>query len=278
MGERVTERLGDAGRWGEPVRLSNPVNKKLPLMRTSVIPALLDVVRRNSNVGEKDLRFFELGKVFRKTAGGYEEGWVLAGVLAGDAERVRWDAESRQIDFFDGKGILQALMEALDIDTPRACCYDGPLFEWGSVLSAGERSLGVYGMLSGEILSAWELDGPVFAFEVDLDLLVELLPEYRSYSEPPRFPRVRRDVALVLDENVAAGEVIDAVEESGEPLLTDVHVFDVYRGEQLGKNKKSLALSLTYMSSERTLTDSEVDGPHGRIVERLRETFGATLR
>lgn len=278
MGESVSERLGDAERWAEPVRLSNPVNKKLPLLRTSVIPALLDVARRNSNVGEKDLRFFELGKVFRRTADGHHESWVLAGILAGNAERVRWDASPRQIDFFDGKGVLQALTEALDIDTPRACCYDGPLFEWGSELSVGDRSLGVFGTLSKETLKAWELDGPVFAFEIDLDLLVELLPERRAYREPPRFPRARRDAALVLDEGVAAGDVLEEVRASEEPLLTDVQVFDVYRGEQLGGGKKSLALGLTYMSEERTLTDAEVDEAHTRIVERLEERFGASLR
>jgi phenylalanyl-tRNA synthetase beta chain len=278
MSEKVSERLGDAAGPGEPVRLSNPVNKQLPLMRTSALPALLDVVRHNSNVGEKDLRLFEIGKVFRKIGDVYSESWVLAGALTGQAERLRWDAPARQMDFFDGKGVLQALAEALHIDSPGACCYDGQLFEVGAKLTVAGEELGIFGTLSRKVLDAWELDAPVFAFEIDLDRLVALCPDHRTYREMSRFPPARRDAALVLDESVAAGDVLSEIESAGEAILADARIFDVYRGEQLGTGKKSLALSLTYMSSERTLTDAEVDEAHSRIVGRLEAKLGASLR
>ncbi|MBN2564297.1 MAG: phenylalanine--tRNA ligase subunit beta [Candidatus Eisenbacteria bacterium] len=278
MSEKVAHRLGDTCRLAEPVRLSNPVNKEMPLLRTSALPALLDVVRHNRNVGEKDIRVFEIGKVFRKTATGYDEGWVAAGAITGQAERQRWDAPPRGIDFFDGKGVVRALTETLDIDTSETSCYDSALFDAGGGLRAAGGDLGIFGMLSRKVLDAWELDDPVFAFEIDLDRLVLLCPEHGVFEELARYPRSRRDAALVLDEQVAAGDVSSAIESAGEPLLVDVQVFDVYRGDQLGQGKKSLALSFTYMSREKTLTDTEVDEAHSRIVGLLVSRFGASLR
>jgi phenylalanyl-tRNA synthetase beta chain len=278
MGEEVAGRLGDGDRLGEPVRLANPVNKQLPLLRTSVLPALLDVVRHNINVGEKDVRLFEIGRVFRKGGDTFTESWVLAGALTGAAERLRWDTSPRDVDFFDGKGVLEAMMEALGVDRSGGCCYDGRLFEPGAKLTAAGTELGVFGMLSRKVREAWELDATVFAFELDLERLVDVCPEQRTYREMNRFPAARRDAALVLDESVAAGDVLTEIESAGEEILADARIFDVYRGEQLGAGKKSLALSLTYMSDERTLTDAEVDEAHSRIVGRLEARLGASLR
>jgi len=280
MSPRAIERLGGPSVWGEPIELSNPFNKELPLMRTAVLPSLLDVVRRNRNVGERDLRLFEIGKVFTKEGKGYGERWVLAGAMTGAAARHVWGSESRSVDFFDGKGALWALAEALDVDTPEVACYDGELLEKGacSGLTVGGAELGPFGMLSKKVLSAWEMTDPVFVFEIDLDGLCGHLRGAGAYEELPRYPKSRRDVALVVDERTAAGDVLGAVRGMQEPLLVDVRVFDVFRGEQLPSGKKSLAFGMTYMSRERTLKDEEVDGAHTRIVEHLMGAFDATVR
>jgi phenylalanyl-tRNA synthetase beta chain len=279
MSPRAIDRLGGSAVWGEPIELANPVNKEMPLMRTSVLPSLLDVVRRNRNVGENDLRLFEIGKVFRKKGGGHEERWVLAGAITGAAARHVWGSESRSVDFFDGKGALWGLAEGLDIDTPEVACYDGELLEAGacSGLTVSGAELGFFGMLDRRVLSALELTAPVFVFEIDLDGLCGLLSS-GTYEELPRYPKSRRDVALVVDERSVAGDVLAAVREMKEPLLVDVRIFDVFRGEQLPEGKKSLAFGMTYMSRERTLTDEEVDGAHTRIVDHLKDSFDATVR
>jgi phenylalanyl-tRNA synthetase beta chain len=280
MSPRVIEQLGGSAAWGEPIELANPVNKEMPLMRTAVLPSLLDVVRRNRNVGESDLRLFEIGKVFTRDGAKFVERWVLAGAMTGSAARPVWGSESRPVDFFDGKGVLWALAEALDIDTPEVACYDGELLETGacSGLTVAGTELGFFGMLGKRVLSALELTAPVFVFEVGLDGLCGLLTAAGTYEELPRFPKSRRDVALVVDERSAAGDVLAAVREMQEPLLVDVRVFDVFRGEQLPDGKKSLAFGMTYMSLERTLTDEEVDGAHTRIVEHLKGKFDAAVR
>ena len=280
MSESAIGRLGGSGGQGQPIELSNPVNKEMPFMRTAIMPSLLDVVRRNRNVGEKDLRIVELGKVFWKDGDGLGERWALAGALTGLAGRHSWGETPRPVDFFDGKGVLWALAEALDIDTPETACYDGQLLDAGASAGFSVRGegFGFFGMLSKKVLAAWELPDPVFVFEIDLDRLCGFIPTAAEFKELPRYPKARRDVALVVGERSAAGDVLAAVEGLGEPLLLDVQVFDIYVGKQLPPGKKSLGFGLTYMSRERTLTDEEVDEAHSRIVNYLTKEFDAALR
>lgn len=265
---------------GDAVELANPVNKEVPLLRTSMIPGLLDVLVRNRNIGERDVRIFEIGKVFEKASGGEGERWHLAGALTGDSSRRSWDREPEKVDYYDGKGILWGLMEALDIDSQKGACYDIPFLSKGAGarLSVGGREVGIFGMLSREAVEAWDLEGQVFAFELDLGALLESGATAGRFKTLPRYPKVRRDVALVVAEETEAGDVLAAIGGLGEKLLVDVEVFDVYRGTQLAPGSKSIAFSLTYMSNERTLTDGEVDEAHGRVVDHLLEAFRATLR
>jgi phenylalanyl-tRNA synthetase beta chain len=276
---KAHERLRSAGE-GDPIELANPVNKEMPLLRTSLLPGILEVVRHNSNVGERDIRIFEIGKAFSRADGAHRERWMLAGALSGQAERASWGREGREVDFYDGKGLLWALAEAVCIDSPEVACYDGPLIDGGAAarMTAGGRDVGRFGMLSGEAREAWGLPQSVFVFELELDEIGSLCTATEAYAGIPRYPRVRRDLALVVDEETPAGEVMREVRDLGEPLLTEVDVFDIYRGKQLPAGKKSLGFSLTYMSGERTLTDEEVDEIEKRIVACLVERFNASLR
>jgi len=273
------DRLRTGGE-GEAIELANPVNKEMPLLRTSLLPAMLEVVRHNTNVGERDIRIFEIGKAFSRVNGAHQERWMLAGALSGRAERASWDREEREIDFYDGKGVLWALAEAVGIDSPEATCYDGPLIDGGAAarMTAGGRDLGRFGMLSGDACEAWDLPESVFVFELELDEIGSLCTTTGAFAGIPRYPRVRRDLAIVVDEGTPAGDVMREVWDLGEALLTEIDVFDIYRGKQLSPGKKSLGFSLTYMSGERTLTDEEVDEVEKRIVARLVERFDASLR
>ncbi|MBM3307088.1 MAG: phenylalanine--tRNA ligase subunit beta [Candidatus Eisenbacteria bacterium] len=275
----VLERVG-ADPAAAPT-LSNPINRDAPLLRPTAVPGLLDVVRTNWNVGEKDVRVFEIAKVFSRQGTATAEAWSLAGAMTGRAGRPAWDGQSRSTDFFDGKGALWALGEALGVDSLGMRCYDGrPLFDRaeGAVLSAGGREIGHLGMISRGVLDAWDLEQPVFVFELSLDELARGCRLVGKHERLPRYPKVRRDVALILDDGTPAAGVLDVVGGHGEALLQSVEVFDLYRGSQLPAGKKSLGLSLTYMSRERTLTDAEVDEAHGRVVNRLLKELGASLR
>jgi phenylalanyl-tRNA synthetase beta chain len=296
----VLERVGVDASFAP--KLTNPINRDLPLLRPTAVPGLLDVVRRNASIGEKDVRVFEIAKVFvqgptggRGGPGGagrngpgaasgggpLTESWRLAGAMTGQAARPSWDGQARPADFFDGKGALWALGEALGVDSLDMRCYDGrPLLDpaMGAKLLIGERDAGVLGMVARQVLKAWDLEDPVFVFELVLDELGRASRLVGAHEPLPRYPTVRRDIALVLDDAVPSADVLSAVRGSGEALLVSAEVFDLYRGSQLPAGRKSLGLSLTYMSRERTLTDAEVDQAHGRVVSRVLTQFGATLR
>jgi phenylalanyl-tRNA synthetase beta chain len=265
---------------GDPVRLTDPMNKELPWLRTSLVPSLLGVVRRNLNVGNHDLRLAEVGKVYRKTADGCEERWRLGAALTGSAVRPGWSVEARPVDLYDALGVLESLTEALGVDTPTTDCYDGTLLDRraGARIRIRGSDVGVAGALSPEIRDGLDLSQTVVVLEIDLDPWLDAPPVVGAYRRLPRFPKVRRDVALILDEATPAGDVVREIEQIDEELLVDVRIFDAYQGDQLPDGRKSLGFSLTYMSNDRTLTDAEVDKAHGRIVSRLLERFSAELR
>lgn len=279
MSRSTLETVGGLGDDG-PVVLTNPFNKEMPLLRTSLLPGLLDVARRNRNVGTADLRLFEVGKVYRVRGGAVLEDRRVAGVLAGGAARPGWDRDTRPVDFFDGKGLLWGLAESLKVDSLEARCYDGPILAEGASarLSVGGVEAGCFGMLDGPSLERWELEGPVFVFSLDCEAIAGDVGPVGEFETLPRYPSVRRDVALVVDPSVASGDIRKAILSLGEPLLGDVAVFDVYQGPQVPDGKKSIGFSLTYASLERTLTDAEVDAAHRRIVDRLKSAFDAAVR
>lgn len=285
VSERAESRVRAAGAGAAdasvaPVVLSNPVNKEMPLMRTSLMPGILDVVRHNVNVGEKAVRVFELGKIFWSEGGACRERWSLGVALWGLAEPPAWGRVPREVDFYDLAGILEGLGEALKVDSLKAACYDIEMMDESAsarILRTGEP-VGVAGKLSSETAAAWQLPEGVYAFELDADALLAGARLIGRYEELPRFPASRRDIALVLDEGVPAGDVVGEIEAQSEELLQGVSVFDVYSGGQLAPGTRSLGVALTYMSRERTLTDVEVDAAHAKIVGHLLERFAASLR
>jgi len=279
MREDSLAKLGEEA-TARPVALSNPVNKEFPLMRATLLAPMLEVVRRNMNVGETDLRLFEIGKVYELTGSGPQERWRLAGAMAGSAARGSWGEAARPVDLYDVKGALWALAEALDIDSPGAACYDGPALDESASaeLTLCGGGIGRFGLLSEETLKAWELAAPVWVFELDLEEVTSRCEPARVFESLPRYPGSQRDIALVLDDAVEAGDVAAEIRGLEEPLLETLEVFDVYRGDQLPAGKKSLGFSLTYLSRERTLKDREVDEAHARVVEHLVQRFDASLR
>jgi len=279
MAEGAGERAGvDASI--ETVVLANPVNKETPLLRTSLMPGILEVVRVNANARESAIRVFEIGKTFRREGRAVDERWVLSGALWGPAERPSWGSSSRAVDFYDAKGLVEALGEALEVDTLETSCYDGTILDEAASarLSMGGRSLGYVGAVSQRSAKSWGVPDGVVVFELDVSTLSGQCAAGGSYEELPRYPASGRDVALVVDSGVAAGRILDEIRQRGGELLVDVSIFDVYAGKQLPAGKKSIGISLTYRSPERTLTDREVDVSHDLIVKHLIGKFNATLR
>ena len=274
---------GDAGSLKGYVQLANPIASDRCVMRQSLLASVMEVVERNARIRER-MALFEIGPVFIASEDGDlpDEPQRLAVVLTGPRSLSGWQpADSTTMDFYDLKGILSALLEALHIEDVRYESAGHPSFHSGkqAKVQAGEREIGVFGELHPVIRQNYDLpDSPLLAAELDLDVLLPLIPE-RYISQPvPAYPPVLEDLALVVDETLPAERVAEVIRQAGGKIVTGVRLFDVYRGEKIGADKKSLAYSLTYQAPNKTLTDRDVAGIRTRIIRRLEQELGAALR
>ena len=233
---------GEEGR----LALEEPYTTELAALRTDLRLGLLESAERNRNAAVERIALFELARVFRPTGEELpEERWHVAGITDGG--------------FFRAKGAAEALHDALAV--PLVVLERGP----------GRSAHTAYGELS-------ELPGGWGYFELDLDALLADVPDVVAYQDVITYPAVKQDLAFVVDEAVAAGDLIAAAREAAGPELRDLRVFDVYRGEQVGEGKKSIALAAAFQSPERTLSDEDAAKLRERIVAELVERFGAELR
>jgi phenylalanyl-tRNA synthetase beta chain len=283
-------RLGDV----PALRLENPMSEEHSVMRPLLLPGLLDAARHNAAHGRSELGLFESAHVYRPSgpltgahddSGRVPRGAVPAherhhlGALMTQAVPATWRRPAEPADFFAAKGMLAGLLDSLGLewwveDGQRPFLHPGRA---ASVIAgADERKLGWLGEIHPLVAREWDLD-QVAAFEIDADLLAELVPGDVAYRDIGAFPPVVQDIAVVVDEEVPAAEVEAAVATSGGELLERVEVFDVYRGDQVGEGRKSLALRLEFRSTERTLTDDEVAEVRKAIEAGLQE-IGGRLR
>lgn len=273
------------------VRLQNPISLERSHLRRSLLASVLETVERNIRLTE-GLALFEIGPVFLP-----EEGQELplelrrlAIVLTGKRQATRWkvsNAESanstaaQDFNFFDLKGILEMLFEALHLDGIAFKPDDFSAFNPGKCASIclGEHQLGVMGELHPLVKERYDFSNvAVIAADLHLDALLSMVGVNSVVGSIPVFPPVLEDIALVVTEDIPADRIINLIYQTGGKLLVDVRLFDIFRGKQIGEGKKSLAFSLTYQAVDRTLTDEEAAAVRNRIVRRLEQELGAKLR
>lgn len=262
-----------------PMRLTNPISADMAVMRTNLWAGLLQVLLHNSKRQHARIRVFETGLTFRTQAGELRQEPMLGGLAAGPVYPEQWGVAERDTDFFDVKSDIEALL-ALTAALPafRFKPMAHPALHPGqaAVIERAGRPVGMFGALHPRIVRELKLAQVPFVFELELaSISVRTLPAFEPLS---RFPRVRRDIAIIVDETVAAQSVADCIRSAGTALLVDLYVFDVYRGEGIDPGKKSLALGLIFQASSRTLNDEEVDALVAAAVNSLSDHFGAILR
>ncbi len=248
-----------------PIALRNPMAKDQGLMRTLVFPSLLQSVHRNLAAGAPGVALFEIAGVYLPSDAELpDEPLHLSAVMAGPGA-----------GFLELKGALEVLLRVLRVPIDVRPAAE-PFLHPGRSARAGE--LGFLGELHPLVAEAFDVDTGVVVMELDLGALLARVPAAPQYRDVVSFPPVRQDIAVIVADDVPAGDVVEAAREAGGEVLTAVDVFDVYTGPQVGERRKSLALHLTFQAPDRTLTDAEADAMRDRVVAALRDRFGAELR
>jgi phenylalanyl-tRNA synthetase beta chain len=261
-----------------PVVLANPIASDMSAMRPSLVPGLLAAVRFNRNRQQHDVRLFEYGMTFIRQGNELIQRYCLAGVVSGRVQPAQWAAASHDVDYFDLKQDLETLLSALGFGALRHEAATHPAYhprQYAHVMHDG-RCVATIGALHPKALRVMDLAASTLAFEIQWETLgAAAAPAFQPLS---RFPSVRRDLALVVAETVAADAVLACVRSSCGVALRDLQLFDVYRGQGIDSGKKSLALGLIFQSASSTLTDTEIDEMVAGVVVAVGRDLDGVLR
>jgi phenylalanyl-tRNA synthetase beta chain len=280
--------LESVGAPAPGVILKNPLSLEQEVMRTSLLPGLLEALSRARRHGERDVRLFTVGSIFLGGAGAREHGLPeerqeVAMILAG--ERAPYLGKPESVDVWDGKGLAEGFVQRMtretSVDVARYSPQDLPphLHPRGAArILVNGAPVGRLGPLHPDVVERTGLGTGAIVLELDLASLDAQAKATPRYSAIPRFPASTRDLALVVHDDVTAGEVLRAVRDAAGALATEVTLFDLFQGGAIPPGHRSLAIHVVYRASDRTLTDAEVDAQHAKAVATVGEKFGATLR
>ncbi|MEW6273716.1 MAG: phenylalanine--tRNA ligase subunit beta [Bacillota bacterium] len=264
----------------EVVKLQNPLSEEHSVMRTWLLPGLVEVLRRNFNRRVMTGAVFEIGRVFYPRANELpEEPLKLAAAGMGEIAG-GWNVPGLPVDYYFLKGVLETLQAQIGVNFSFTPEREHPAFHPGRTarVASGEEDLGILGEIHPDVLEKLELPLRVVAFELDFGKIIALAQERKEYEPLPRFPAVQRDLALLVPRNVPAQVVGEIIKQAGGPLLRSVTLFDVYEGEQVKKGFRSLAFSLKFLAGDRTLTVEEVASCIENIAAELVQKAGAEIR
>ena len=277
-------RLGGDDPHRSLVEILNPLTEEQAVMRTSIIPGLLETVRHNISQQIKDLKLFEIGKIFIHTAADTlpDESEILVGLWTGSRRTPSWHSKGTACDFYDIKGTAEGLLRALRLEdinftalSEDACTYTRP--GHSAQIRAGQRPLGIVGELHPEALARFDLPQKVFIFELNVGQMTPLIPEAIESQPVPKFPAIFRDITIHIGKGIETQQLLDALEDSKPDLVEGLELLDVFEGDPIPAGKKSVSMRITYRSTRKTLEDEDVHDLHKSMADRLLKTFNATL-
>ncbi|MBW3589048.1 MAG: phenylalanine--tRNA ligase subunit beta [Actinobacteria bacterium] len=276
------ERMGypDAHPSAAAIPLVNPITQDEALLRPSLIPRLMAAVAGNVARRRLTVRLFEVGHCFRRSGSILPEEPLRLGIVMHGPLPRTWHGETRELDFYDLKGVVELIVHSLGAGIPSFEMAEEAMLHptRAAGVSANGRYLGWMGELSPDIADTFDLPDRPLAAEIDLDALFEVAHDTIEVNEPPKFPSVLLDLAVTVPEEMASEEVVRLARENGGELLRAAGIFDVYRGEQTGEGRKSIALGLEFRSKDRTLTDSEALEAREAIASAIRDRLGGEVR
>ena len=266
------------------VDILNPLTEDQAVMRTSLIPGLLQTVHRNITQQLTQLKLFEIGKIFinKDPDNLPRESEILVGLWTGARYTPSWHGKEILCDFYDIKGIVDGLLHALKIEAIRftnlpadLCTYTRPGFS--AQILAGDVSLGLIGEIHPQVIAHFNVKQAVYIFEINFDHLIPLISETTSSKSIPKFPAVFRDITIHVDKQIETQDIFETAQNFKERLAEGFNLIDVFEGDPIPPNKKSISIRVTYRSPDKTLEDEDVHDLHKSITDRLVKAFDATL-
>lgn len=276
-----------AQKFGNAIKLLNPQNSEMTHLRTSMLPGLLQAISNNLKVNEKDLMFFEIGKVFErkgeneiKDFSDFEESENLLIGISGKAVRTEWYEKDRDYDFYDLKGYLHAFMNKFLPDVQLNFEYKNgdEIKDFSYEIFDDNYIIGTAGRIKKQLTDIFDVNQEVFVCVINLDNIKKVNLSPKTFKELLKFPKVYRDFAFVFDKNVESDRVVEVIRSTGSKLLHQIKLFDIFQSDSLGKDKKSLAFQLEYFDVTKTLTEEEVDKEFRKAIKTVQEKFNAQLR
>ena len=268
--------LGGAGK-----KLANPISQELSVMRSSVWPGLLKTAQHNLHRQQPRVRIFEQALQFQNAASGLKQLPCLSGLIVGDCEPEQWGSASRKIDFYDLKGDVESLLNISSLPLDQITfkpAEDVALHPGQSAnILFNDKVVGRFGKLHPRAQSALDIDPAIYLFELQLNELIKK-PAARLFQALSKYPSNRRDITMMVDENVNVGEIRSNIEQMNIACLQSFEVFSIYKGKGIPESKKSVSLSLILQEFSRTLTDKEIEQTVLLIISQLEEKVGAEIR
>ncbi len=276
------------------IPLKNPLSEEMDVMRTTLVPGILQTAETNINYLSYDLRLFEIARVFvpKNSKGGAkgeikggnglpDERYHLSLLISGRRRPKQWGADPSDVDFFDLKGIWEKIVDEIGfvsieydmnrdvefLDKTESC-----------VIKSGGVTVGFMGRVDSDVMDNFNISRDTYILEADLNELLKLNTKVTTFSQILRYPPVMRDIAIVIGDDVNSDKIVKTVEGAAGKLVKEVTIFDLYQGEQIKRGSKSIALTVKYQSDKRTLTDDEVNKKHGEVLDVLKKKLGAQIR
>jgi phenylalanyl-tRNA synthetase beta chain len=247
-------------------------------MRQSLLFSGLEALSYNINRKNADLKFFEFGKSYHKFPSGYEEHKHLTLLITGNRNQESWTNTQKSTDFFLFKGYVNGVLERMGIQKTQNLPMTSDVFSEGVAIGFGNEILVEYGIVKKSILKHFDIKQEVLFADFNWALLLKLISNKIKFTEIPKYPEVRRDLSLLLDDSVSFDAIYNIAIQSEKSLLKDINLFDVYQGKNLPEGKKSYALSFTIQDHSKTLTDGQIDKIMSKLQKNFETELGASLR
>ncbi|MBN2190177.1 MAG: phenylalanine--tRNA ligase subunit beta [Candidatus Aureabacteria bacterium] len=268
---------------GNALKIKNPQNEELLYLRTSILPGMMKTLSYNLNRDAKNLKLYEFGRIYfpsRENDSGSSEILTLGVALTGFRYDSRWIEGSQNVNFFDIKGVIENVLDSLGIKNAEYDLHNSVTFKKGNAafIKIAGVPVGSMGELDKDFCRRYGIEQTVFYCELDVSETMKYYNRLKKHIPFSMFPAVKRDIALILDEDLTYREVLKAAEKEKTGLIENIEVFDLYKGRQIPENKKSLGISVTYRSENSTLTDKEVDELHNKLVNRWVKELKCSIR